>query len=77
MSSSEKFQKFLDSQQYTRKGILLYEHIFGRTYVSTGGPETTERFCKELGLHQADQKVHVGPARTYSFDDVPIYVHTT
>ncbi len=47
-SSTEDFQKFLDTQQYTRKGILLYEQIFGRTYVSTGGASTTARFCREL-----------------------------
>ena len=28
--------------QYTRKGILRYEKIFGDGYISTGGPETTE-----------------------------------
>ena len=36
------FQEFLDSQQYSRAGILRYEKIFGRHFVSTGGKETTE-----------------------------------
>uniref|UniRef100_A0A3Q3JGT8 phosphoethanolamine N-methyltransferase n=1 Tax=Monopterus albus TaxID=43700 RepID=A0A3Q3JGT8_MONAL len=36
------FQKFLDNQQYTRRGILRYEKIFGVGYVSTGGPSTTK-----------------------------------
>lgn len=38
----ESFQQFLDENQYTRQGILRYERIFGTTYVSTGGKETTE-----------------------------------
>merc|ERR1712241_928020 len=43
-----KFQTFLDTHQYARKGILLYERIFGTTYVSTGGESTTAKFCSEL-----------------------------
>jgi phosphoethanolamine N-methyltransferase len=34
--------------QYTRKGILRYERIFGDGYVSTGGPETTQYLCSKL-----------------------------
>ncbi len=33
---------FLDAGQYSKNGILRYERIFGRTFVSTGGLETTE-----------------------------------
>ncbi len=36
------FQEFLDSQQYTRRGILRYEKMFGSGYVSTGGCSTTK-----------------------------------
>lgn len=36
------FQEFLDNQQYTRRGILRYEKMFGSGYVSTGGPSTTK-----------------------------------
>ena len=36
------FQQFLDNQQYTRRGILRYEKMFGAGYVSTGGPSTTK-----------------------------------
>ena len=35
--------------QYSRKGILRYEMIFGDGYVSTGGPETTDYLCTLLG----------------------------
>lgn len=36
------FQQFLDNRQYTNRGILRYEKIFGAGYVSTGGPSTTK-----------------------------------
>lgn len=36
------FQQFLDNQQYTRRGILRYEKMFGAGYVSTGGLSTTK-----------------------------------
>ncbi|CAJ0934062.1 unnamed protein product [Ranitomeya imitator] len=36
------FQQFLDNQQYSRRGILRYEKIFGDGFVSTGGLETTK-----------------------------------
>jgi phosphoethanolamine N-methyltransferase len=35
--------------QYSRKGILRYEKIFGDGYISTGGPETTHYLCTKLG----------------------------
>lgn len=38
----KSFKEFLDKQQYSSRGILLYEKIFGRTFVSTGGIETTK-----------------------------------
>merc|ERR1719319_276503 len=47
----KEFQTFLDTHQYARKGILLYERIFGDTYVSTGGASTTAKFCSELQSH--------------------------
>ena len=33
-----------------RKGILRYEAIFGRTYVSVGGETTTKDFVERLDL---------------------------
>jgi phosphoethanolamine N-methyltransferase len=35
--------------QYSRRGILRYEKIFGDGYVSTGGHETTLYLCSLLG----------------------------
>jgi hypothetical protein len=46
--SSAQLQKFLDENQYTKKGILRYEKIFGSGFVSTGGIETTEVSCVEM-----------------------------
>ena len=40
--TSKDFQAFLDQNQYTARGILKYEKIFGRGFVSTGGMETTQ-----------------------------------
>ncbi|XP_005096334.1 phosphoethanolamine N-methyltransferase 3 isoform X2 [Aplysia californica] len=56
----KSFQEFLDNQQYSARGILLYEKIFGRTYVSTGGPETTEEFVELLNLQRGQQVLDVG-----------------
>ena len=35
-------QDFLNDGQYQRNGILRYERVFGKTYVSTGGETTTK-----------------------------------
>ena len=44
----QTMRQFLDEQQYSINGILRYEKMFGRNYVSTGGPETT---AVRLGLN--------------------------
>ena len=41
------FQEFLDNQQYSMSGILRYEKVFGHTFVSTGGIDTT-KVCVEI-----------------------------
>jgi hypothetical protein len=41
--------EFLDDGQYSRNGILRYERIFGDTFVSTGGVETTK--VKDIVLY--------------------------
>lgn len=56
----ESFQAFLDENQYSRKGILKYEKIFGPTYISTGGQETTNEFCKKLDLLPGQKVLDVG-----------------
>ncbi|BFZ12596.1 hypothetical protein BsWGS_15635 [Bradybaena similaris] len=54
------FQEFLDKQQYSSHGILLYEKIFGRTFVSTGGLETTKEFVEMLDLKDGQKVLDVG-----------------
>ena len=49
-TATEKFQKFLDNDLYERHKILRFEQIYGRTWVSTGGQETTKEFFNELDL---------------------------
>ena len=45
-SSVEEQSSQLDASQYTREGILKYEKIYGRAFVSTGGPCTSSRGCR-------------------------------
>ncbi|XP_066438353.1 uncharacterized protein [Eleutherodactylus coqui] len=54
------FQQFLDNQQYSRKGILRYEKIFGDGFVSTGGLETTKEFIAMLNLVPGQRVIDVG-----------------
>lgn len=48
-ASANTAPKFDNAGQYARDSILRYEWIFGSGYVSTGGPETTDRLCRILG----------------------------
>jgi len=70
-------QMWLDQNQYTRKGILMYEAIFGRTYVSVGGEATTKEFTSQLQLRPNMKVLDIGCgtggsafylARRYSVD---------
>uniref|UniRef100_A0A8C5GVR6 phosphoethanolamine N-methyltransferase n=1 Tax=Gouania willdenowi TaxID=441366 RepID=A0A8C5GVR6_GOUWI len=54
------FQQFLDNQQYTSRGILRYEKMFGSGYVSTGGPSTTKEFVDLLNLKPGQKVLDVG-----------------
>lgn len=56
----ESFQAFLDENQYSRSSILRYERIFGPTYISTGGQETTTEFCEKLNLQPGEKVLDVG-----------------
>ncbi|GAQ87277.1 Phosphoethanolamine N-Methyltransferase [Klebsormidium nitens] len=53
-------QRFLDSQQYTNRGILRYERVFGPGFVSTGGLDTTREFVATLGLQPGQKVLDVG-----------------
>lgn len=58
--SSKSFQEFLDQQQYSRNGILRYEKVFGKHFVSTGGIDTTKEFVKTLELKPKQKVLDVG-----------------
>jgi len=53
-------QMWLDQNQYSRKGILRYEAIFGRTFVSVGGETTTKEFTAQLGLTPGMKVLDIG-----------------
>jgi len=57
---TKRAQKWLDHNQYSRNGILRYEEIFGRTYVSVGGEATTKRFVSQLDLKPGQKVLDVG-----------------
>jgi len=46
----EELKNFLNTNQYSRKSILRYEKIFGKTFVSTGGVNTTNDLCQKMDL---------------------------
>ena len=43
-----------------RNGILRYEAIFGRTFVSVGGQTSTEEFVARLGLQPGMRVLDIG-----------------
>eukprot|EP00092_Neocalanus_flemingeri_P029537 GFUD01032079.1.p1 GENE.GFUD01032079.1~~GFUD01032079.1.p1 ORF type:complete len:287 (+),score=76.99 GFUD01032079.1:235-1095(+) len=58
--SEEEKQKWLEQNQYTRNGILRYEAIFGRTFVSVGGEVTTTEFVAKLDLKPGMKVLDIG-----------------
>ncbi|XP_062521240.1 uncharacterized protein LOC134196183 [Corticium candelabrum] len=54
------FQQFLDKQQYSLNGILRYERIFGKEFISTGGLQTTKEFVPSLNLKVGEKVIDVG-----------------
>merc|ERR1711976_811969 len=59
-NKEKMLQEWLDQNQYTRKGILRYEKIFGRTYVSVGGETTTKDFVDMLDLKPGMKVLDIG-----------------
>jgi len=60
LEKKRMLQMWLDQNQYTRKGILRYEAIFGRTYVSVGGESTTREFTAQLALSPGMKVLDIG-----------------
>jgi len=56
----EEQQEWLDNSQYSRNGILRYERIFGKTFVSVGGEYTTRLFTEKLNLWNNMKVLDVG-----------------
>jgi len=59
-TKKQKLQKWLDLNQYSRQGILRYEKIFGRTYVSVGGEYTTSMLTEKLNLQPNMRVLDIG-----------------
>ena len=47
VSDHNATQEEMDNNQYLKNGILRYQRVFGYTFVSTGGKQTTE-VCKKF-----------------------------
>ena len=50
LQSQRIFPDFLDNSQYKLNGILRYEKIFGRGFISTGGKTTTEKIVGNVSF---------------------------
>ena len=59
-TNTAEFQKFLDTNQYSNNGILRYEKIFGKDFVSVGGATTTHKFCAEMNLQPGQKVLDIG-----------------
>lgn len=53
-------KEFFDQKQYSTNGILRYEKIYGKGYISTGGQETCEHFLEKLDLKPGQRVLDVG-----------------
>lgn len=43
-------QEFLDSVQYSEGGLEAYQQVFGRDFISPGGPDSARELVASLGL---------------------------
>ena len=53
-------KEFFDQKQYSTNGILRYEKIYGKGYISTGGQETCEKFLQQLDLKPNQRVLDIG-----------------
>lgn len=56
----QDFQQFLDHVQYNRSGVKRYEWIFGETFLSTGGLETTKEVLSQVKLGPGQKVLDIG-----------------
>ncbi|CDI77742.1 hypothetical protein, conserved [Eimeria acervulina] len=57
---TKKRQEALDSRQYSKNGILRYEFVFGRGFVSSGGGDTTAEILEHISLPKSGKAIDVG-----------------
>ena len=55
-TEKDLLQMYLDSNPYSEKNILVFEKIFGKSYISPGGKDSAEHFTRLLDL-SVGQKV--------------------
>lgn len=60
MSKDKKFQDFLDEVQYTLNGVKRYEWIFGETWLSTGGKQTTDVVLSRIQIRPGSRVLDMG-----------------
>lgn len=51
---------FLDGQRYTAENIGRYEFVFGKGFISPGGPKATEELVSRLELKPGSSVLDVG-----------------
>ncbi|KAI3432717.1 hypothetical protein D9Q98_004260 [Chlorella vulgaris] len=59
-ASAASQRHFLDSQQYHSESIARYERMFGTGFISPGGKEAHQEFCRVLNLQPDEQVLDVG-----------------
>ncbi len=60
MSKSEENKKLMDSDLYSADRIESFERIFGRKFISLGGPTYTARFVRDLELKENSKVIDIG-----------------
>jgi len=60
VSDHNATQEEMDNNQYLKNGILRYQRVFGYTFVSTGGKQTTEEFVSTLNLKPGMKVLDIG-----------------
>jgi phosphoethanolamine N-methyltransferase len=57
---SKQRQDFLDKVQYNLNGVRRYEWIFGETFLSTGGLETSKKVLEKVVLSPGSRVLDIG-----------------
>ena len=60
LQRTQTLQEFLDGTQYTRRGILKYETIYGHNFISVGGMKKARELVQALQMKSTDYVLDVG-----------------